>query len=88
MYRLPVYCNLFVRDITRTLSFCIPGELTVGNFKKVIAASTGVCRAGVCVEGGGATRVVCDLSAWMSMMRACVLWCGGSEHDDLAVGRL
>ena len=42
MYRLPVYCNLFVRDMTRTLSFRVPGELTVGDFKKVIAASTGV----------------------------------------------
>ena len=41
MYRLLVYCNLFVRDI----SFRVPGELTVGDFKKVIAASTGVCRA-------------------------------------------
>ena len=45
MYRLPVYCNLFVRDMTRTLSFRVPGELTVGDFKKVIAAFTGVCRA-------------------------------------------
>ena len=46
MYRLPVsYCNLFVRDITRTLSFCVPGELTVGDFKEAIAASTGVRRA-------------------------------------------
>ena len=45
MYRLPVYCNLFVRDMTRTLRFCVPGELTVGVFKKAIAASTGVCRA-------------------------------------------
>ena len=46
MYRLPVsYCNLFVRDITRTLSFRVPGELTVGDFKEVIAASTGVRRA-------------------------------------------
>ena len=46
MYSLPVsYCNLFVRDITRTLSFRVPGELMVGDFKEVIAASTGVHRA-------------------------------------------
>ena len=42
---LPVYCNLFVRDMTRTHSFRVLGELTVGDFKKVIASSTGVCRA-------------------------------------------
>ena len=32
-YRLPVYYNLFVRDMTRTLSFRAPDELTVGDFK-------------------------------------------------------
>ena len=26
------HCNLFVGDITRTLSFRVPGELTVGDF--------------------------------------------------------